>query len=141
MWQWIVKMDPKLVDIGLLIIRLGLGAIFIGHGGLKLMRGHEEWLWTGQQMKVLGITFFPLFWGLCAVAAELCGGISLILGLFVRLVLPFSAFTMLVAVLYHVNKGDSFGYISHPAALFFVFLGLAVAGAGRYSLDYLWFVQ
>ncbi len=121
----------------LTIIRMGMGILFIIHGGLKLKRGPEEWLWTGQQMANLGITFAPMFWGLCAVAAELGGGICLALGLWTRVAAAFMAFTMLVAVIYHIKKGDSYGYISFPLSQMIVFIGFVIAGSGPFSLDFL----
>lgn len=127
--------------VGIAIIRVGVGALFIGHGYLKLSRGPGEWLWTGQQMANLGITFFPMFWGLCAVAAELLGGICLTLGLATRFAAAFMAFTMFVAVVHHIKKGDSYGYTSFPLSQMFVFLGFVVMGSGKYSLDYFLFFK
>lgn len=122
-------------DLGLLVMRVGLGLIFVRHGWGKIIGGSEEWIWLGNQMASIGITFFPLFWGLCATAAEFIGGLLLMVGFNTRIASFFLAFTMLVAVMYHITKGDSFGYLSHPLSLFFVFLGLMIAGAGSLSLD------
>ncbi len=122
-------------DLGLLIMRVGLGLVFVRHGYGKIIGGYEEWIWLGNQMANIGITFFPLFWGLCAAGADFLGGLALIFGFGTRLASFFLAFIMFVAVMYHITKGDSFGYISHPLSLFFVFLGLMIAGAGSFSLD------
>jgi putative oxidoreductase len=130
---------PELTQIGLTIIRIGVGILFIGHGYLKLSRGISELTWTGQQMANLGITFAPLFWGICAMLSELLGGISLTLGLGVRLATPFMIFTMFVAIVYHLRKGDSYGYYSFPMSQLVVFLGLLIAGSGIYSLDHYFF--
>lgn len=123
----------------LTVIRIGTGILFIGHGFLKLKGGYNEWLWAGQQMAHLGITFAPVFWGLCAMMAELGGGICLVLGLWTRIAAAFLAFTMLVAVIYHINKGDSYGYISFPLSQMIIFIGLIIAGSGPHSLDILFF--
>lgn len=127
--------SAQLNQLALTIIRIGFGVLFIGHGSLKLIRGKEELLWTGKQMANLGITFFPLFWGICAMLAELGGGVALTLGLFTRIAAFFMAFTMIVAIAYHIKNGDSYGYISFPLSQLIVFIGFMIAGAGIYSLD------
>ena len=133
--------SPYVQEIGLTIIRIGMGLLFIGHGSLKIMRGTSELRWTGEQMANLGITFFPLFWGICAMLSEFVGGICLTLGLGTRIAAAFMAFTMLVAVIHHIVKGDSYGYISFPLSQMIVFLGLLFAGSGMFSLDYLFFTK
>jgi len=45
------------------------------------------------------------------------------------------AFTMLVATLAHISKGDDFGGWSHAAELGVVFLACAFSGPGKYSVD------
>ena len=52
--------------IGLLILRIGLGCMFLFHGAPKMFGGPEEWKDTGMAMKSLGIGFMPMFWGLMA---------------------------------------------------------------------------
>ena len=123
-------------ELGLVIIRVGIGLIFIRHGFPKILGGIEEWRWLGEQMKNLGITFFPVGWGLAAVCAEFFGGIALTIGLCTRIACIFMAFGMFVAVMHHIRKGDPWGYISHPLALMVIFVGLLFAGSGKLSLDY-----
>lgn len=131
--------SPHLIMIGLTVIRVGIGLLFIGHGSLKLIRGQAELLWTGQQMANLGITFFPLFWGIMAMLSELGGGICLTLGLATRPAAAMMAFTMFVAVIHHLHNGDSYGYVSFPLSQMAVFIGLLIAGGGIYSLDHYFF--
>lgn len=125
--------------VGITVIRIGIGILFIIHGALKLIRGKEELVWTGQQMANVGITFAPLFWGICAMLSELVGGICLTLGLGTRIAAAFMAFTMLIAVIHHIKKGDSYGYISFPLSQMIIFIGLLIAGSGKYSLDFYFF--
>jgi len=122
--------------LGLTIIRIGMGLLFIIHGALKFKKGIPELLWTGEQMKNIGITFAPLFWGICAALSLLIGGICLTIGFATRIAAAFMAFTMLIAVIHHIRKGDSYGYISFPLSQMIIFIGLAIAGSGIYSLDY-----
>jgi putative oxidoreductase len=71
-------------DLGLLIIRVGLGILMIKHGWPKITGGPEKWESLGNNMSMLGITFFPIFWGLCAALAETVGGLLMGIGLFFR---------------------------------------------------------
>lgn len=122
-------------DLGLLILRVGIGLIFICHGYPKLMGGQEKWLWLGSQMVYVGITFAPTFWGLMAAIAECIGGGMLALGLGTRLAAFLMANVMIIATLMHWNLGDSFSTLAHPLSLFVVFASLFISGAGKFSLD------
>lgn len=134
--QFLFESTPELNTIALTIIRMGMGILFIGHGVLKVIRGVPELRWTGEQMAHLGITFAPVFWGVCAMLSELLGGICLTLGLGTRIAACFMSVVMLVAITYHVKNGDSYGYISFPLSQLIVFIGLIIAGSGYFSLDY-----
>lgn len=122
-------------DFGLLVLRVGIGLIFIKHGYPKLMGGQEKWLFLGNQMAYLGITFAPTFWGFIAAVAECIGGGMLVLGLGTRLAAFLMADTMIVALIMHTNLGDAFGVYAHPLSMLVVFMSLLISGAGRYSLD------
>ena len=66
-----LKTLGKYKDLGLLLIRVGLGIIFIYHGLPKLIAGPIRWEKLGNAAGAVGIHFLPTFWGLmCAVAAE-----------------------------------------------------------------------
>ena len=122
-------------DLGILIIRVGLGVCMILHGFPKITGGIEKWTAIGGSMQVIGINFFPVFWGFMAAVTETFGGFLLLLGLFHRPVNLFLAFTMLIATLVHLNKGDGFMGSSHAIELGIVFLGLIFIGPGKYSVD------
>ena len=121
-------------DLGLLVIRVGLGAMFVAHGLPKLAGGPAKWAKLGGAMKALGIDAFPTAWGLAAACSETFGGLLLALGVaFVPACLALLA-TMAVAVTMHVRSGDGFGGWSHAAEAAVVFAGLALAGPGRHVL-------
>jgi putative oxidoreductase len=122
-------------DYGLLIIRVGVGALFMVHGWPKITGGMEMWAGLGGAMGVLGIGFAPSLWGFLAAASEFGGGLLLMLGLLARPATFFLLFTMLVASLMHITGGDGFATFSHPLKLVFVFAGLLLAGPGKYSID------
>lgn len=124
------------LNLGLIILRIGIGLIFMMHGYGKLLGGPSSWHWLGTQMSFFGITFLPTVWGLIAACAEFFGGFCLIVGLGTRIAAFFMLCVMIVALTMHFNKGDDFSIYSHALAPAVVFLSLLVAGSGSYSLDH-----
>lgn len=123
-------------DAGLLLLRIGLGLAFMAHGWPKLAGGTGTWAMLGGAMGNLGIHFLPTFWGLMAALVEFVGGALLILGLAFRPACLLLTFQMLVAVLFHLQRGDAFGAgWSHALESGVVFLSLIFIGPGKYSLD------
>ncbi|GAA4358618.1 DoxX family protein [Hymenobacter saemangeumensis] len=122
-------------DFGLLIMRVGLGIMFMVHGYPKITGGPEMWAGLGGVMGQVGLGFAPAFWGLLAALAEFGGGLLLALGLGFRLACFGLLVTMIMATVMHLSAGDGFGDYSHALESSFVFLGLLLAGPGRYSLD------
>ncbi|GGC23123.1 quinol oxidase [Parapedobacter defluvii] len=122
-------------NTGILLVRIGLGVMFIMHGYPKLLGGPKLWEGVGSAMGEVGITFLPLVWGLLAALAETLGGIFFLIGLFFRPVALIMAFTMLVASLHHLGAGDGLKGASHAIEIGIVFLGFAFIGPGKYSVD------
>ncbi|MGQ7853406.1 DoxX family protein [Pedobacter sp. WC2501] len=125
----------KYRNTGLLLIRIGLGVMFIIHGFPKLAGGPDGWTGLGGSMKVIGINFLPVFWGFMAAVSETFGGFLLIVGLFFRPALMLLIFTMIIAALVHFGKGDGLDGASHAIELAIVFFGLIFIGPGKYSVD------
>lgn len=122
-------------DVGLLVLRVGLGLSFVVHGWPKLTGGVETWEKLGGTMAGLGITFAPTFWGFLAAVTEAVGGLLLALGLATRPVAAALAFTMIVAAKMHLDAGDGFRGYSHAMEDGIAFLALVLMGPGRHSLD------
>ena len=123
-------------DVGLLVMRLGLGVAFIAHGWPKMSGGPDVWVKLGARLEaVSGIGFLPEFWGFMAAFAEMGGGILLILGLLTRPAAFLLLNTMIVAALWHYTNGDGFGGYSHAMEAAFTFFGVFFLGAGKYSVD------
>jgi len=136
MARWTFSSLKRYEDLGLLILRGGLGFFFILHGWPKLVGGPDTWTALGKAMGVLGIDFLPVVWGFAATVAELVGGIALILGYMTRPAAALLAFTMVVAALKHVAAGDPFLMrSSRPMELAVVFIALVILGPGRHSID------
>lgn len=124
--------DDKWLHLGLLLLRLGIGAAFLFvHGGPKLLAGPEKWEKLGGAMAVFGITFAPVFWGFMAAISEALGGLLLMVGLLVRPSAFLMLITMIVATGLHMSNGSSY---MHPLEMSLVFLALTVSGGGRYAV-------
>ena len=122
-------------NTGLLILRIGIGTMFILHGYPKLIGGPDRWEAVGNAMKNVGIDFYPHVWGLLAGAAETFGGFLLVLGLAFRPVCLALTFTMVIAATNHISGGDGISGASHAIEAAFLFFSLILIGPGKYSVD------
>ncbi|CAM3589600.1 DoxX family protein [Aeromicrobium ponti] len=128
-----------MLNLGLLLIRLVIGVLFIGHGAQKLfgwfggygLKGTGSWF-DSIGMKP-GVTM-----ALLAGLAELIGGIMFTLGLLTPLAGIMIAGTMVMAIVkVHFSNGlwaTSNGY-EYNLTLLAVAMGVALTGPGLYSLD------
>ena len=123
-----------LVNQGLLLLRLGTGAMFIIHGWPKLQGGPELWTKLGQAMELFGINFWPAFWGLLAAISEVVGGFLLMIGFLFRPACLFLLGTMSTAAAVHFSHGDPFSKASHAIEAGILFLSLLLIGPGKYAL-------
>jgi putative oxidoreductase len=129
-----LKFLGRFRDLGLLLIRLGLGAAFVVHGSGKMFHP-EGWATLGGEMAKFGINFAPMAWGFAAAFSEFGGGILFILGFLFRPAAILLTCTMAVAVSHHYNAGQGFQGYSHALELGVVFLGLIFVGPGKLSID------
>ncbi|WP_394829406.1 DoxX family protein [Pendulispora albinea] len=121
-------------DLAALVLRIGLGTMFMFHGAPKLLGGPELWAKIGAAMGGLGITFAPAFWGLMAGLAEFGGGLLLVVGFLTRPACAFLTFTMLVAWSKLLLRHDDFNAWSQPAEDAIAFAALFLLGPGRHRL-------
>lgn len=122
-------------DKGLLILRVGIGTMFMCHGLPKLIGGPEVWTKLGGALSAIGVNFAPAFMGFVAAISEFGGGLLLILGLLTRPACFFLFSTMVVATMMHVKNGDPFMKYSHALEAGILFFSLLFIGPGKLSLD------
>ncbi|MYW64573.1 DoxX family membrane protein [Streptomyces sp. SID8379] len=125
--------------LGLLALRVGTGGVLMAHGAQKLLGwfGGGGVSGTAAAMEAMGFAP-PKQSALAAGIGELGGGALLALGLATPVGGAAAAGTMAGAAAVHAPNGffaQGGGY-EYPAFLGFVAAGLAVTGAGRYSLDH-----
>jgi putative oxidoreductase len=126
--------SARQVAVGLFVIRVVVGIVFIAHGAQKMFAfGIGTFGGVLEQMGVPAAG--PV--ALLVVLGELAGGAALVLGLFTRLASAGLGTTMVGAiVLVHLPEGFFMpeGY-AFALTLLAAAMGLAVMGGGAWSVD------
>lgn len=119
-------------DIGLLIIRIGLGGIIFFHGFHKLMHGLED------QIQILASHGFPGWLMLFVYVSEVLAPVLIVLGVLTRLSSVSIIITMIVVfvVLPFPIGLDEHGAMNIESQLYFLLLPCALffTGPGRYRV-------
>ena len=124
------------VELGLLVLRGGIGLMFVFmHGLSKIMGGVSLWRGLGGAFnRLIGISFAPEFWGFAAAISEFGGGLCLIAGIFFRPACALMLFTMAVAVGAAIRGGEGFDGAAHALELGIVLLALFLTGPGKFTV-------
>lgn len=130
------------VDLGLLILRIGLGLVFLFYGSQKMLGLFGGRGYTAQVNAFIDQGIPPVFAHL-AIVAEFFGALGVLFGVMTPVAAFGLACVMAVAV-YRNMSGGAFSAVfqgtdAHrlffPLGLFFMSLALTFLGAGRYALD------
>jgi putative oxidoreductase len=134
---------PDTINLALLIIRVGLGAVFLAHGIKHAMGRDKTTRWFGS----LGFKSPGLQW-FASTAAEIGIGVLLIVGL-ITSVAAAGLIAVMVVAFWTVHRSAGFfitsfmkpdvdveGY-EYVLTLAVMALALAVAGPGEWSIDWL----
>ncbi|MFN0071408.1 MAG: DoxX family protein [Chloroflexota bacterium] len=126
-------------DLGLLILRMGLGSLMVGHGAQKLFSwwGGRGPLGTGQWLESIGLR--PgVPWAVAAGATELSSGVLTALGL----AFPLGPVGILGSMIMATQKAHadkpiwaSEGGAELPLTNTIIALALMTSGPGKLSLD------
>jgi putative oxidoreductase len=123
--------SPRLLNIGLAVLRLAVATIFIKHGAQKLfVFGFAGVTGAFTHMGVPLAGFMGPFIGLL----EFFGGIALLIGLLTRLFALGFVFDMFFAIVLVKLKGGFSGY-ELEFLLCVSSLALFFTGGGRFSVD------
>lgn len=131
--------NPQLLDLGLLLIRVVFGLAFAAHGAQKLFGwfGGYGLAGTGGFLESLGFRPGKTF-ATAAALAEFFGGLLLALG-FLGPVGPALMLSVMVVASITVHRKNGFfvatNGIEHPLLMAAAAVGLALTGPGRYSVD------
>jgi len=121
----------KYRGVALLLLRLGVGLIFIVAGWDKLMDI------SGPQAMFadLGIPLAGLMAWVVAIV-EFVGGLMVLAGAYIRIPTPLLAVIMVVAI-FTVKLDQGFGAMRLDLMLLFASLALFILGSGKYSVDHM----
>ena len=115
------------ISLGLLLIRLAVGGVFIAHGLQKVLNLDM----TVGFFTTLGL---PAFLAYVVTAIELLGGIAVLLGLWTEIAGILIALVMVGAIYTVKGKAGFFGGYELDLTLMLAALALAVSGPGRYTV-------
>ena len=124
-------------DIGLLLLRVALGALLCYHGGIKLgLFGGRGARGFSVGLEKLGIRP-SLPFAVLAACSQTAGGVLLALGFLGPVGALLLASNMAVAVLVLLKNGFGMarGGYEYSLVLAVAFLALSLTGPGRYSVD------
>jgi putative oxidoreductase len=110
---------------GLLVLRIGVGVIFIFTGWMKV----SDLAGTVGQFGAMG---FAPFWAYLVSFVELLGGVGVLLGIGTRIAAKLLTIIMMVAI---YKLWGNLPLVMTPVSVFFSTLALTLAGGGKYSLS------
>jgi len=127
--------------VGLFVLRLALGTIFLLHGVMDLTGGRESFV--REMLVMVGWSLPDALWWVVTVT-EVLGGLALLLGLFTREAATLLALEMVGAtLLFHLHQGFfivavpnaplAYGFEYH-IALVGGLACLALSGPGKWAL-------
>jgi len=126
------------MDLASLVLRVGLGAMFLAHGlqmcfGLYKGPGVDGF---SKMLTSMGFTS-PIFWSYLAGYTCLVGGACLIIGLCTRLaVIPLVIFMLVAVAKVHLKHGFFLGNggFEYNFIILCALIALFILGAGKFSI-------
>jgi putative oxidoreductase len=141
---WATMLFATTASVPLLILRLGLGIVFLPHGLQKTFGFFGGHGFSGTMDMFTMQMGIPAFFAALAIAAEFLGALGLITGFLTRIAAFGILCNMIVAALFvHLPNGFFMNWGGNQAGEGFEYhilaiviaLSIIVAGAGRFSFD------
>lgn len=132
----------NLVNLAMLVLRTGVGVIFLAHGMQKLFGafGGSGINGFADSLKRMGFVA-PLFWACVAAITEGVGGLFLLLGVAPRISAALIAIVMLVAIVKVQGPKGFFmmqGGFEYQFLIVMVCIAIILMGGGSFSLYDKW---
>jgi putative oxidoreductase len=124
----------KYREVGLLLIRISIGLLFILYTAPALIGGPKAWGHFGTGASHFGLHSHVQVWGFLGALLGCVGGILMIFGLFFRI----GVLLVLVVAIGHaiaVYEGPGFRAALPSIEMCFVLAGVLFVGPGKYSVD------
>lgn len=128
--QWL----GKYCEVGLLIMRVALGVLFIVLTGPVLL-SPGRWSSFGSAIRNLGLSSNFQFWGFIGALFGCLGGVLMIFGLFFRPGVLLVLAITLVHVLGVLDRAATLRPALAAIELCLILTGLLFVGPGKYSAD------
>jgi putative oxidoreductase len=122
----------KYRETGLLLMRVGLGVLFILLTGPVLLGGSGRWASFGSAIRTVGMTSNYQFWGFLGALAGSVAGVLMIFGLFFR---PGVLLALVLTIIYALHLRGPFRAELAAIELGLMLIGLLFVGPGKYSVD------
>lgn len=118
------------IDIGLLVLRVGVSVLMLTHGFPKLMKFIEG------NMALVGdpIGVGTFISSILVLLGEVVAPVLVLIGLKSRFAAVVSAATMAVAA-FIAHDGDPIGKKEKALLFFIAYMAIALMGAGKFSVD------
>lgn len=121
-------------DAGLLVLRVGIGLVFLLIHGLPKLLEPDSWARVGRAVSYLGIGFGHQVWGLLAILSMTLGAVFLIVGFLYRAAALTLAVTMAVAAIWRHFPFGGWGESAYPVTMAIVCFALMILGPGKYAI-------
>jgi putative oxidoreductase len=131
----LLRCSGRYMNVGLLVLRIGMGCMFLMYGAPNLFGGPASWERLGAAMSSVGISFAPVFWGFVAAFVMFFGAICVLLGVCFAPACILLTITMIIAAIMHLRLGQGFIVASHAIDDAILFLSLVLIGPGRFSIE------
>ena len=122
---------PSSLILGYTVMRVALGIILTIFGYNKLSfawtNNTENLIQIGSAIQLFGITSGFMWWGYAAALTEFLGGIAFISGFLARYASLPLIWLFIVAIRFHIDRGDAFSVWGFAFLCLSVCLGILIA--------------